>query len=204
MTSPAGADAANPISVKETGKQMRFENSPETDLTPTDEVFDVIAASAAKGPVPARSPERPRPSILLGRIVINILRRLDPRHGRHDGSLIRLAIAALLAGPIVAILTRMAGHLDPTRAAMIFAGAGVVMGAALFWHSIISKRDALYSGAHLFMFLGAILAFAGVIDRASLALVTGPALLGYGLGSWIAMIASIFLRQPEKPGADSR
>jgi hypothetical protein len=175
---------------------MKFNPSPATDLSdPAD--FDIVAQhqAAKMGDETEAVREAREKTLPPGSITLALLRAIGRRlreRAPTPGKFI-LGSAALLATTVAAwgaltFLSHMLGAENGISTALAFALATTVFAFICIWKAPKNGPGHLYSGFHTAILAGAALSAFEVVDIALLATITGPALAGYGVGSFVAVI----------------
>lgn len=175
---------------------MKFSPSTTTELSEPEE-FDIAAQHmAAKMGEDTEAMKAARQNTVPpGALTKALIRAITRKVKERTPTPAKFAIGSALIGALTLLawgaLTLASHAVGPTAGiytALIFAAPAA---AAAFWCLITAPKTgpgALYVHLHTAVLAGAALSAFEVVDMHLLATVTGPALAGYGLGSFVAVI----------------
>lgn len=164
---------------------MRYmpSNTSADDLVDIDALNDVAPLPAAT-PTPQKiqKPKKPKPA--RGPSPLNM------RANRAVPNIFIWVIMALVSRiimPFVAIPFEAASN--HMYVAMMCAAGGLGLGSTLMWKASRHDKGAVYTNVHLFFFISLGLSVTSVIPSSLTFLFLGPLLLGFGVGSFLTILA---------------
>lgn len=167
---------------------MRYTPKPERpeELLEAD---DLIASESLPSLEVATPPTAPRQGVASWRIWRALRYGLDPRSNRILPTTTVWALMAMIGYAFFAWITPLLADSNLLSTAMMSAALGLGLGGTLMWRTRVHGTYQAYAQTHMFFFIALILGLFDMLPQASVFLMTGPLLAGFGLGSFLATTA---------------
>ena len=167
---------------------MRYTPKPER---PEEllEVDDLIASESLPNLDVAAPPPAPRQGVASWRIWRALRYGLDPRSNRILPTTTVWAVMAMIGYAVFVWITPLLAETNMVSTAAMSAALGLGLGGTLMWRTRAHGAHQAYAQTHMFFFIALILGLFDTLPQASVFMISGPLLAGFGLGSFLAIAA---------------